>query len=129
MAVSEVAPVLRTAHELARSMGVDPLRDEVAGVARSARISLQQPALPRPRGSGPASDADGGALLGSLTEREREVLSHLAAGRSYREIAAALFISDKTVSVHVSNLLRKTGTRNRHEAAALARRHGVIPDG
>jgi DNA-binding NarL/FixJ family response regulator len=47
------------------------------------------------------------------------------AGRSYQEIAQSLFISEKTVSVHVSNLLRKTGTTSRVEVAAYARRHGV----
>jgi DNA-binding NarL/FixJ family response regulator len=46
----------------------------------------------------------------SLTAREREVLSHLVAGRAYEEIAKALFISEKTVSVHVSNLLPKAVT-------------------
>lgn len=55
-------------------------------------------------------------------EREREVLSHLVASRTYAEIAAALVISQKTVSVHVSNLLRETGTRSRVDVAALARR-------
>ena len=53
------------------------------------------------------------------------MLSHLVAGRTYAEIAEALFISEKTVSVHVSNLLRKTGTRSRVEVAALARRTGT----
>ena len=55
------------------------------------------------------------------------MLGHLVAGRSYAEIGRALFISDKTVSVHVSNLLRKTGTANRVEAAEFARRHGMAP--
>ena len=54
--------------------------------------------------------------------REREVLSHIVAGRTYAETAEALFISEKTVSVHVSNLLRKTGTRSRVEVADLVRR-------
>jgi DNA-binding NarL/FixJ family response regulator len=57
-----------------------------------------------------------------LTEREQEVLDLLAAGRSNREIAAALFISPKTASVHVSNILAKLGAASRTEAAALARR-------
>jgi DNA-binding NarL/FixJ family response regulator len=53
------------------------------------------------------------------------VLRHLVAGRTYAEIARALFISEKTVSVHVSNLLRKTGTSSRIELAELARRLGL----
>jgi len=52
------------------------------------------------------------------------VLSHLVAGRTNAEIARDLFISDKTVSVHVTNVLRKTGTPNRIEAASLALRLG-----
>jgi DNA-binding NarL/FixJ family response regulator len=60
--------------------------------------------------------------LAHLTRREREVLDHLVAGRTYAEIAEELVISVKTVSVHVSNLLRKTDTSSGRELAALARR-------
>jgi DNA-binding NarL/FixJ family response regulator len=62
--------------------------------------------------------------LSTLTARELEVLAFLVTGRSNGEIAKDLFISDKTVSVHVSNILRKTGTASRLEAAALAVRVG-----
>ena len=64
--------------------------------------------------------ADG--LLATLTPREHEVLSLLMAGRSNGEVARCLGISEKTASVHVSNILRKTGTSSRVEAAELARR-------
>jgi len=60
-----------------------------------------------------------------LTAREREVLSLLAAGRSNPEIGQALFISTKTASVHVSNILAKLGVNGRMEAAAVAHRLGV----
>ena len=60
-----------------------------------------------------------------FTAREREVLSLLAAGRSNPEIGQALFISTKTVSVHVSNILAKLGVSGRAEAAAVAHRLGV----
>jgi len=60
-----------------------------------------------------------------LTAREREVLSLLAAGRSNPEIGQALFISTKTASVHVSNILAKLGVSGRMEAAAVAHRLGV----
>jgi ATP/maltotriose-dependent transcriptional regulator MalT len=60
-----------------------------------------------------------------LTAREREVLSLLAAGRSNPEIAQALFISTKTTSVHVSNILAKLEVSGRVEAAAVAHRLGV----
>ncbi len=60
--------------------------------------------------------------LAELTPREREVLAHLVAGRTYAEIAKALFVTEKTVSTHVSHVLSKTGTASRHEVAALALR-------
>jgi len=65
--------------------------------------------------------ADGDPRLG-LTQREFEVLRLVAAGMSNAAIAAELFISAKTVSVHVSNILGKLGTASRGEAAALAHR-------
>jgi DNA-binding CsgD family transcriptional regulator len=76
--------------------------------------------------AGPAAQAplDRLARFG-LTEREREVLSLLAAGRSNPEIGRALFISTKTVSVHVSNILAKLGVSGRMDAAAVAHRLGV----
>ena len=61
------------------------------------------------------------AILG-LTPREAEVLSLVARGYTNREIAAALVISVKTASVHVSHILRKLGAPNRLEAAAIAHR-------
>ena len=114
----EAAGALRAAHEAATAMGAHPLRDEVERLARAARISLTPIPLP-------SNGEHDGSPLRSLTPRELEVLAHLVAGRSYVEIANELVISDKTVSVHVSNLLRKTGTRNRNEAAALGLRHGI----
>ncbi|MCL8253099.1 response regulator transcription factor, partial [Aeromicrobium fastidiosum] len=63
-----------------------------------------------------------------LTPREREVLQQVAAGRSNGEIGTRLFISTKTVSVHVSNILAKLGAAGRTEAAAIARRRGLLDD-
>ncbi len=60
-----------------------------------------------------------------LTPREREVLAMVADGRTNRQIAEALFISHKTASVHVSNILAKLGVANRAEAAAAAYRLGL----
>ena len=65
------------------------------------------------------SDAAGDDVLSA---REREVLVHLAAGETNREIAAALVISVKTAGVHVSHILRKLDAPNRVEAAAIANR-------
>jgi DNA-binding NarL/FixJ family response regulator len=63
--------------------------------------------------------------LVALTPRELEVLRLVAAGRSNKEIGTELFISTKTASVHVSNILAKLGVSGRGEAAALAHRHGL----
>lgn len=85
--------------------------------------------MPGGCGKKPARDSDGlrpeptaasperPTVLRNLTHREREVLGYVVAGWSNIEIANELFISDKTVSVHVSNILRKTGTSTRREAA------------
>ncbi len=63
----------------------------------------------------------------ALTSRETEILGLVAQGRSNGEIARQLFISAKTVSVHVSNILAKLGAGSRTEAAAIARRDGLLP--
>jgi DNA-binding CsgD family transcriptional regulator len=113
-----VAGPLRQAHSLAMQMGAAPLLTETESLARAARINLAEPSPPpEPSGQLP--------VLATLTAREREVLSHLVAARTNAEIARDLFISDKTVSVHVTNVLRKTGTPNRIEAASLALRLGL----
>ena len=61
-----------------------------------------------------------------LSQRKREVLRLLAAGKSNRGIADALFISLNTVTTHVRNILTKTGCTNRTEAAAYALHHGLL---
>jgi DNA-binding CsgD family transcriptional regulator len=106
------AAALRRAHELAADLQAAPLLAEVEGLAQSARVSLvTTEEVPS------ATEA-----IPGLTPREREVLIHIVAGRSYGEIARELVLSEKTVSVHVSHLLHKTGTTNRIELAQLARR-------
>ncbi|MFG1623529.1 AAA family ATPase [Kribbella sp. NPDC049227] len=108
-----VGDLLRKAHHCALELGAEPLRTEVESLARRSRISLREPvqlAVPE----------EPGTPLSALTSREREVLAFVVAGRSNGEIAKQLFITDKTVSAHVSNILRKTGTASRLEAAALA---------
>ncbi len=114
------AEVLRRGHALATRLGARPVLDAVESLARSARIRLDVVAAPGPDGA----DAIPGASV-SLTRREQQVLGHVVAGRTYGEIAEALFLSEKTVSSHISNILRKTGTANRVELAAWATRTGA----
>ncbi|MEU5249576.1 response regulator transcription factor, partial [Streptomyces asoensis] len=63
----------------------------------------------------------------ALTAREQDVLRLLALGRSNRQIGEELFISGKTASVHVSNILAKLGAASRTEAAAMAHRNHLLP--
>jgi DNA-binding CsgD family transcriptional regulator len=103
------------AWQAAELLGAAPLRAAVADLGRRARIgSTERDAGARDRGP-----------LAGLTEREREVLSLLVAGCSNREIGSELFISPKTVSVHVSNILAKLKAASRTEAAAIAHREGL----
>ena len=106
---------LRRAVPLADSLGAHPLAEQIALLARRARIRLTDDDA----SEGPGDQGAGDGELG-LTERELEVLRLVAAGRSNREIAAELFISPKTASVHVSNILGKLGVASRGEAAATA---------
>jgi len=72
---------------------------------------------------GPAEPPPGDTF--GLSRREREVLVQLAQGRTNREIGERLFISQKTVGVHVGNILSKLGVSGRVEAAAVAIRLGL----
>ena len=104
---------VRSAHATAVKLDAAPLRDEIEALARHARIDLDV-----------AAPQDRRDLLG-LTEREAEVIRLVAAGRSNQQIADELFITRKTASVHVSNILGKLGAANRVEAAAIAQRLGL----
>jgi DNA-binding NarL/FixJ family response regulator len=65
-------------------------------------------------------------LLDQLTDREREILAHLAKGLRNEDIASKLFISPQTVQTHVRNLLSKLGVHSKLEAVAFAVRHGAV---
>ncbi len=97
------------AREVAHRLGAQPLLAEL-----------------RRLGGGGAARRAGPAAEVTLTAREQQVLRLVSEGRSNREIARTLFISDKTVSVHVSNILAKLNAAGRTEAAAIANRRGLL---
>ena len=111
----EAAACLQAAFATAARIGAAPLRTNIEQLAQRARISLSV-SLPAE-----ASSADS---LG-LTPRELEILGQLADGMTDREIAEALFISKKTASVHVSNVLHKLDVANRVEAGRVGQAHGL----
>lgn len=76
----------------------------------------------RPRGAH-AEDP----LFNALSERERDILAALVAGRSNTEIGATLFISEKTVRNSMTRIFEKLGVRTRTQPAVLARDHGFAP--
>jgi DNA-binding NarL/FixJ family response regulator len=108
---SEAGPLARLARRTAEGLGAQPL---LAELRRGGAPVPRQPAHP-------VRDT-------ALTSRESEILALVAQGRSNGEIARRLFISAKTVSVHVSNILAKLGAGGRTEAAAIARRDGLLAD-
>jgi DNA-binding CsgD family transcriptional regulator len=114
----EAERLVREAHSVADGLRAAPLRDELLALARRARIDLGET---REAAPSELEQLD-------LTPRELEVLNLLALGRTNRDIAGQLFISEKTASVHVSRILAKLGARNRAEAAAIAHRLGLQPE-
>ena len=113
---TEAGVPLRDAHAVASRIGADPLLREIELLAQRARLDLAPP-IEGSRGEIQSIEE----ILG-LTPREAEVLTLVARGYTNREIAAALVISVKTASVHVSHILRKLGVPNRFEAAAIVHR-------
>ncbi|MBM9622373.1 response regulator [Streptomyces zhihengii] len=119
-----VVPALRAGAAGYVYKDVDP--EALAGAIRSVHaghVLLQQEVA----GALLSQDAHGGTggRGPSLTEREREVLGLIADGRSNREIARALVLSEKTVKTHVSNILMKLDVADRTQAALWAVRHGM----
>ena len=130
---ARAADALRAAHEVAARLGAEPFRRDVEALARRARMELSPPAAaaaeggltergPVGRRSAGPDDATPSTPLDTLTPRELDVLSLLADGRTNKEVAAALFISQKTAGVHVSHILAKLGVRSRVQAVAIAHR-------
>jgi DNA-binding CsgD family transcriptional regulator/tetratricopeptide (TPR) repeat protein len=117
------AAAVRESHALARELGAEPIVEEAAALARRARLTLA--AAPSGNGAAPPGELSRDVAGLGLTAREVEVLRLVAAGRSNREIATELFISPKTASVHVSNILAKLQVSTRVQAAAMAHRLGL----
>ncbi|WP_219632351.1 helix-turn-helix transcriptional regulator [Haloechinothrix aidingensis] len=108
------AEQLAEAHAVAERIGAVPLRDAVRATAARGRVTLPGRQAPRAAGTGP------------LTERERAVLELVALGRTNRQVGAELYISEKTVSVHLSRTMAKLGASRRAEAVALAYDRGLL---
>jgi ATP/maltotriose-dependent transcriptional regulator MalT len=108
---NEAKQVLATASAQAVAIGSTLLADRIGALSQRAGFVVAPPPEQSP--------------VAGLTPREIEVLQLVAAGRSNGEIGTALFISTKTASVHVSNILAKLGVNGRGEAAAIAHRIGL----
>jgi DNA-binding CsgD family transcriptional regulator/tetratricopeptide (TPR) repeat protein len=111
----DVAPVLPLAARAA--YGHEPLLAAIRRLAERVRVNLDIPLAP----AEPAAPLPFG-----LTSRELTVLGMVAGGSTNRQIGRELFISEKTASVHVSNILRKLQVTNRLEAAAVAEQSGLL---
>ena len=112
--------LLADARRTAARLGARPLLTAVEGLATRARLDLSADGA-EPLAAQPASPGD----PFGLTRRERDVLPLLVQGRTNRQIAEALFISENTAGVHVSNILGKLGASTRAEAAGIAARLGL----
>jgi DNA-binding NarL/FixJ family response regulator len=116
---SRAAAALEDARRLTLDLGAAPLTRDIDTLASQSHLQIR---LPEPGGSQAPPFAHALPGLPQLTPREREVLEALLSGATYAQIARRLFISEKTVSTHVSNLLKKTGTTSRIELASRAGR-------
>lgn len=99
---------------LARELRARPLHEALGELAARARIATELPITGDPAAQ--SLDVPG------LTPKEREILPYVVAGQTYGDIARILVISEKTVSSHISNMLRKTGTATRLDLSRLATR-------
>ena len=114
------------AHRIASDLGAVPVQREIERLALRSRLDLATQPAASERASSVAPV--GRAIPFRLTRREQDVLERLTMGRTNREIATDLFISEKTASVHVSNIKSKLGANGRAEIAAIAVRLGLVPE-
>jgi DNA-binding CsgD family transcriptional regulator len=122
---SDARAALTEAHAVATRLRARPLAGELEALARRARLALHDD---EDAAATPAADGDGAAERVGLTARELEVLRLVAAGQTNRAIGQALYISEKTVSVHISRILAKLDAGGRVEAAGLAHRLGLLEE-
>jgi DNA-binding CsgD family transcriptional regulator len=117
------------AERTARSLGATPFLAEITDLARRARVQLDPPDTDGDDGGEhiPSPRQGAKSALDTLTARELEVLTEVAAGLTNRQIAGRLFISEKTVGVHVTRIFAKIGVHSRVQASALL--HRVRPSG
>jgi DNA-binding NarL/FixJ family response regulator len=109
----------RAAYQGALRLVAVPLRTEIEALSRRSRIDLAEAAAaPTAKVAPPTAPP----TAHGLTQRELEVLKRLCDGHTNRQIASELFITEKTVGAHVSNILTKLDVNNRGEAAAAAHR-------
>ncbi|MBY8870344.1 AAA family ATPase [Micromonospora sp. PLK6-60] len=125
--VATAGKLLRQAYGMAQALGAEPLSSEIRTLAGRARVTLEERpterrhVAPRPR---PAPAQPAGDELATLTAREREVLAAVAEGLTNREIGQRLFISERTIGVHVSHIFDKLQVRTRVQASAIFLRNG-----
>ncbi len=115
-AYEDAKPALEAAHAVAVRLGAIPLRDAVRDLGHRARVELA--------GVEPAAPAR--TVANPLTDRERDVLERVALGRTNRQVGEELYISEKTVSVHLSRVMAKLGASRRAEAVAIAYDRGLL---
>ena len=116
---SSAGGALLEAHRIATDLRAGPLTSVVEALAARSRLDLSAGDAPIARVESTQDDPFG------LTRRERDVLPLLVKGRTNRQIAEELFISENTAGVHVSNILGKLGASTRTEAAGIAARLGL----
>ncbi|MGN9811597.1 helix-turn-helix transcriptional regulator [Micromonospora sp. BQ11] len=111
------AKLLRQAYQVAQGLGAVPLTSEIRTLAGRARVSLEE----RGASTGVTTEAGGAGAdeLAVLTAREREVLAAVAEGLTNKEIGQRLFISERTIGVHVSHIFDKLQVRTRVQASAI----------
>ncbi|OUC96831.1 response regulator [Streptosporangium minutum] len=121
----DVAPAMRAGASGFLYKDVDPAALVQAIRAVHGGQVLLAPEAAEAMLSAPAPAPSAGRYVAPLTDRELEVLTLIASGRSNREIARELAVAEKTVKTHVSNVLMKLGVQDRTQAALYAVRHGL----